>query len=64
VNSFYSKLFKESVSLILAERGMMIAASTGGVSNLKTVEALTTQGAKAAMEKANSARAGFKSAGS
>jgi uncharacterized protein with GYD domain len=44
--------------------GMMIAASTGSVSNLKTVEALTTQGAKAAMEKANSARAGFKSAGS
>ena len=44
--------------------GMMIAASDGGVSNLKTVEALTTQGAKAAMEKANSARAGFKSAGS
>jgi uncharacterized protein with GYD domain len=44
--------------------GLMIAASTGGVSNLKTVEALTTQGAKAAMEKANAARAGFKSAGS
>lgn len=44
--------------------GLMIAASTGGVSNLKTVEALTTQDAKAAMEKANAARAGFKSAGS
>ncbi len=44
--------------------GLMIAASTGGVCNLKTVEALTTQGAKAAMEKAHAARAGFKAAGS
>jgi hypothetical protein len=43
--------------------GLMIAASTGGVTNLKTVEALTTQGAKATMEKANTARAGFKAAG-
>jgi uncharacterized protein with GYD domain len=43
--------------------GLMIAASTGGVTNLTTVEALTTQGAKAAMEKANAARAGFKPAG-
>ena len=43
---------------------MMIVGSTGGVTNLKTFEALTTQQAKIAMEKANSARAGFMSAGS
>ncbi len=44
--------------------GLMIAGSTGGVTNLKTVQALTTQEAKVAMEKANAARAGFKAAGS
>jgi uncharacterized protein with GYD domain len=44
--------------------GLMIAGSTGGVANLKTVQALTTQEAKAAMEKANAARAGFRPAGS
>ena len=43
--------------------GLMIAGSSGGVTNLKTVQALTTQDAKAAMEKANAARAGFRSAG-
>lgn len=43
--------------------GLMIAGSTGGVSNLKTVQALNTQEAKAAMEKAKNARAGFKAAG-
>ena len=43
--------------------GLMIAGSTGGITNLKTVQALTTKEAKAAMEKAKSARAGFKSAG-
>ena len=42
---------------------MMIAGSTGGATNLKTFEALTTQQAKIAMEKANSARAGFIAAG-
>jgi len=42
---------------------LMIAASTGGVTNLKTVQALATQGAKAVMEKANAVRAGFKAAG-
>jgi deoxyribose-phosphate aldolase len=41
----------------------MIAGSTGGVTNLKTVQALTTQEAEAAMKKAKSARAGFKPAG-
>ena len=41
---------------------LMIAGSTG-VTNLKTIQALTTQEAKAAMEKANSARAGFRPAG-
>ncbi len=44
--------------------GLMIAGSTGGVTNMKTFQALTTQDAKAAMEKANAARAGFRSAGS
>ena len=43
--------------------GLMIAGSTGGVCNLKTVHALTTQDAKAAMEKANAARATFQPAG-
>ena len=43
--------------------GLMIAGSTGGVSNLKTVQALTTQEAKAAMETAKAARAKFKPAG-
>jgi len=43
--------------------GMMVAGSTGGVTNLKTIQALTTQEAKAAMKKAKHARAGFKAAG-
>ena len=43
--------------------GMMIAGSTGGVTNLKTIQALTTQDAKSAMEKAKNARASFKPAG-
>jgi len=44
--------------------GLMVAGSTGGVANLKTIQAMTTQEAKQAMEKANNARAGFKAAGS
>ena len=44
--------------------GLMVAGSSGGVNNLTTVEALTTQEAKMAMEKANTARVGFKSADS
>ncbi len=44
--------------------GLMVAASTGGTTNLKTIQAMTTQEAKQAMEKANNARAGFKAAGS
>ncbi len=44
--------------------GLMIAGATGGVANLKTVQAMSTQEAKAAMEKANNARAGFSAAGS
>lgn len=43
--------------------GLMIAGSSGGVSNLKTVQALTTKEAKVAMEKAKTARSGFKGAG-
>ncbi len=43
--------------------GLMIAGSTGGVSNLKTVQALTTQEAMAAMQKAKNARGGFHAAG-
>ena len=43
--------------------GLMIAGSTGGVTNLKTFQAMTTQEAKAAMEKANAVRATFKPAG-
>ncbi len=44
--------------------GMLIAGSTGGVTNLKTIQAITTQEAKLAMEKAQTARAGFQVAGS
>jgi uncharacterized protein with GYD domain len=36
--------------------GLMIAVSTGRGTNLKTIQALTAQEAKQAMEKANSAR--------
>ncbi len=43
--------------------GLMIAGATGGVTNLKTVQALTTQEAKSAMEKAKYARASFAAAG-
>jgi len=42
--------------------GLMIAGSTGGATNLKTVQALTTQEAEAAMKKAQTARAGFRPA--
>lgn len=56
-------VISEGDSLADLVAGLMIAGSTGGVSNLKTVQALTTQEAKAAMEKANAARAGFRSAG-
>ena len=44
--------------------GLMIAGSAGGVSNLKTVQAMTTQEAKAAMEKANAARGAYRTPGS
>lgn len=53
----------ESDNLTDLVAGLMIAASTGGVTNLKTVQAMTTQEAKVAMEKANIARAGFQAAG-
>ena len=53
----------ESDNLTDLVAGLMIAGSTGGVTNLRTVQALTTQESKAAMEKANSARAGFQAAG-
>ncbi len=53
----------ESDNLTDLVAGFMIAGSTGGVTNLRTVQALTTQESKAAMEKANSARAGFQAAG-
>ncbi len=53
----------EGDSLTDVVAGLMIAGSTGGVTNLKTVQAMTTQEAKSSMEKANAARAGFKAAG-
>ena len=43
--------------------GMMIAGSTGGVKNLKTIQGMTTQQAMKSMEKAKNARASFKPAG-
>ncbi len=42
---------------------LMVAGSTGGVTNLKTIQALTTKEARAAMEKAKTARAAFQPAG-
>ncbi len=43
--------------------GLMVAGATGGVCNLKTTRAFTTQEAKSAMEKAGKVLAGFKAAG-
>lgn len=51
----------DSLTDVLA--GLMIAGSSGGVTNLKTVQALTTKEAKLSMEKAKTARAGFKGPG-
>jgi uncharacterized protein with GYD domain len=42
---------------------LMVAGSTGGVTNLSTHQAMTTQEAKTAMEKANATRAKFAPAG-
>jgi len=42
---------------------LMAAGGSGGVTNLKTIQALTTQDAKVIMERANSARDGFVAAG-
>lgn len=43
--------------------GLMVAGASGGVTNLKTIQAFTTGEAKSAMEKANKILAGFKAAG-
>jgi len=51
----------DSNSELLA--GLMVAGAGGGVCNLKTTQAFTTQEAKSAMEKANQVVSGFKSAG-
>lgn len=51
----------ESVMDLMA--GLMIAGSTGGVHNLKTVQAISTTEAKAAMVKAQTARTSFLRAG-
>ena len=42
---------------------MMVAGATGGVTNLKTVQAITTQEARETMERANAIRGGFVAAG-
>jgi len=42
---------------------LMVAGSTGGVTNLTTTQAMTTQQAEAAMKKANATRAKFAPAG-
>ena len=44
--------------------GLMVAGSTGGVTNLNTIQALTMPEAMGAMEKAKGAGAGFRPAGS
>lgn len=43
--------------------GLMVAGSTGGVKNLKTIQAMTTQEAVKSMEKARNARDSFRPAG-
>jgi uncharacterized protein with GYD domain len=43
---------------------LMIAGASGGVTNLNTVQGLTTQEAKVVMERANAVRGGFVAAGS
>ena len=43
--------------------GLMVAGASGGVCNLKTTRAFTTQEGKSAMEKAGQVAAGFKAAG-
>ncbi len=42
---------------------LMVIASTGGTSNLKTVQAMTTLEAKGAMERAKQISVGFQAAG-
>jgi len=44
--------------------GLMVVESTGGATNLKTTQAITTREARISMEKANTVIAGFRSAGS
>lgn len=56
-------VISEGDNVIDVVAGLMVAGSSGGVCNLKTVEAISTAEAKAAMEKAHSARASFQSAG-
>lgn len=51
----------ENVGDLMA--GLMVAGSAGGVTNLKTVQAVTTQEAKAAMEKAQAVRAAYRPLG-
>ncbi|WP_260295970.1 GYD domain-containing protein [Sedimenticola hydrogenitrophicus] len=51
----------DSLSDVMA--GLLIAGSSGSVTNLITTQAMTTQEAKSAMEKAKLARGGFKGAG-
>ncbi|MDJ0948300.1 MAG: GYD domain-containing protein [Alphaproteobacteria bacterium] len=51
----------DNVTDVLA--GLMVAGATGTVTNLKTVQALTTADAKVAMERAQAARASFRPAG-
>jgi uncharacterized protein with GYD domain len=53
----------ESNSLQDIVAGLMVAGASGGVTNMKTVQALTTQEAKVAMERANLASSGFVAAG-
>jgi uncharacterized protein with GYD domain len=44
--------------------GLMVAGASGGVCNLKTTRAFTTQEAKASMEKAGQVVAGYSAPGS
>ncbi len=56
-------IVSESNSLQDIVAVLMVAGASGGVTNLKTIQALSTQEAKEVMERANAVSAGFVAAG-
>ncbi len=56
-------IVSESNSLQDIVAVLMVAGASGGVTNLKTIQALSTQEAKEVMERANAVNDGFVAAG-